>query len=165
MSCCRVFGKGNSFMSVSMSWFLGGGVLSAEHWSGHCHWYSTYTLFCYRHHCHCFLLQFFWLVLPWPLGVLMWFGSFLMIWLVVWLLMEFGRHRLGLLGILDFQVGTGIPLVLQLYILSWSEILRWFLYCHVLFQIFPWPDLRSQSLLERPLPLWFFVTAFVKFLF
>ena len=112
--------------SGSMSLFLGGGVLNPDHWAGHCDCYSAWALFCYRHHCHCFLLQLFCLVLPWTLVLLLWFGSFCMICLLEWWLMALGRHRLGLLGILEFQGEPGVPLVLQLYVLSWYGILGHF---------------------------------------
>ena len=52
--CCSVWGEGQNHMSGSMSFFWGGGVLSAVHWGGHCNWYSKCALFCWRLHCHFF---------------------------------------------------------------------------------------------------------------
>ena len=130
-----------------MLWFWGGGVLRDDHWVGHCHWYYTCALFCYRHHCHFFLLTLFWIVPPWPFGVSLWFGSCHLIYLVARWLMAIGSHRLGLLGILDFPGGPCVSWVLQLSVLSGYGILRQFLYCHGLFQIAPWLDWQSQFLL------------------
>ena len=127
LDCCIIFvsllfplscltavldGKGHRRMSGIMSRFLGCGILSANYWASHCHWYSTCASFCYRHHCHCLLPQLFWIVIPWPLGLLLWFGSFFLIWLVEWWLMALGCRRLVLSGLLDFQGGPGVPLVI-----------------------------------------------------
>ena len=44
--------------------------------------------------------------------------------------MSLGCCSLGLLGILYFRVGPGVPLALQLFVLARFEILQWFTYCH-----------------------------------
>ena len=77
--------------------------------------------------------------------------------------MAFGRRKLSLSGILYFQGGPGVPLVLQMYVLARYGIFWRFSYCHVFFSTFSLTLLAISISLRVSLRFWFFFTAFVKF--